>query len=73
MNRRPETAIIIMQAKPQGSSDEFPISLQIDGQLPEIFIDPGAITNIMNNLIDNAIQFTPEHGSVTRYIDCIDS
>jgi signal transduction histidine kinase len=39
--------------------------LIIDKNLPDISIDPGRMTQVFTNIIDNAVRFTPENGTIT--------
>jgi len=41
------------------------LSAQIDDRLPQGFIDSNRIGQVINNLISNALKFTPENGSIT--------
>lgn len=56
---------IVVRARQQGGEEEIPIGLNIDDNLPPVFVDPGAITHIMTNLIDNAIKYSSERPKVT--------
>ncbi len=40
-------------------------SLQVDGELPTLYADKRSITQILLNVISNAIKFTPPKGSVS--------
>ena len=41
------------------------ITAHIDCELPPVNADPGRVKQILMNLIDNGIKFTPEHGTIT--------
>jgi signal transduction histidine kinase/tetratricopeptide (TPR) repeat protein len=56
---------IVVRARQQGGGEEIPIKLDVDDHLPLAFVDPGAITQIMNNLIDNAIKYSGESPNVS--------
>jgi len=40
------------------------LSLQVALNLPEIIVDPGRMMQVLNNLVDNALRYTPEGGRV---------
>jgi PAS domain S-box-containing protein len=46
-------------------SKDIQIARQLDRNLPELPIDPDKITQVLNNLIGNAIKFTPAGGTIT--------
>ena len=39
--------------------------VQSDSNLPELFVDPERLAQVMDNLLDNALRHTPEGGEIT--------
>jgi signal transduction histidine kinase len=56
---------IIERTKPQAIQKHISIKTDIQANLPEISVDPDRITQIMNNLISNAMRYTAENGTIT--------
>ena len=46
-------------------SKNIQIVREVDKSLPEFSFDPGRITQVLHNLISNAIKFTPSGGKIT--------
>ena len=51
--------------RPSAEAKGISLSAEIPGSLPSVYADPDRVRQILTNLTDNAIKFTPEHGSVT--------
>ncbi len=52
-------------AKPRAASHEVALRSDIAGDLPEVDADPERLSQVVRNLIDNAITHTPPNGEVT--------
>jgi len=50
--------------KPAASQKQIALESAIDSSIPLVYADPDRILEVLINLIDNAIKFTPENGSV---------
>lgn len=51
--------------EPWAKSKDVQIHTTIDKTFPDIPLDPNKITQVLNNLIGNAIKFTPHGGKIT--------
>jgi two-component system sensor histidine kinase BaeS len=43
---------------------QIALELQLDPHMPEISIDPGRMTQVLSNILDNAIRFTHQDGRI---------
>jgi len=43
---------------------QITLDMQLDEDLPLISIDPGRMTQVLGNIVDNAIRFTPQGGRI---------
>ncbi len=50
--------------KIQADKKQIQFNAQVPQDLPSIFADPGRTSQVLNNLISNAVKFTPEGGSI---------
>jgi len=50
--------------KPHADGKSIKIDVEINGPLPTVYADPEKMEQILTNLIDNAIKFTPEGGRI---------
>jgi len=46
------------------ASAQITIEISVESGLPMLYIDPGLIGRTLNNLLDNAIKFTPDGGHI---------
>jgi signal transduction histidine kinase len=44
------------------------LNLEIAGNLPEVRVDPGRMSQVLGNLLDNALRHTPEGGRVAIHV-----
>jgi len=53
--------------KPGAAQKNITVSLQVGSDLPEISADPGRMVQVLSNLVDNALLYTPEGGQVCLF------
>jgi signal transduction histidine kinase len=56
---------VVDRIKPQADQKKIRLETDIQGNLPAVLIDADRITQVLNNLIGNAMQYTPPEGAVT--------
>ncbi|MBU0704839.1 MAG: GAF domain-containing protein [Chloroflexi bacterium] len=59
----------IEQAQPLALSKEQSLTARVDPGLLRMFADDGMILRVLTNLLDNAVKFTPEGGSITLDVE----
>jgi signal transduction histidine kinase len=59
---------IIERMKPQANQKEVRLVADIEASLPEPLLDPDRITQVLNNLISNALRYTPQGGTITVHV-----
>jgi signal transduction histidine kinase len=53
------------RAKSQANQKNIQLETDIQADLPDIQVDSDRITQVLNNLISNALRYTPEGGTIT--------
>ncbi len=56
---------VVEGAQPLAGQKNIRLEAQPGADLPEVFIDPDRIAQVLNNLIDNALRYTQEGGRVS--------
>lgn len=51
-------------ARPLAERKNLDLDIDVDADLPELFQDQGKVQRILNNLLTNAIKFTPDGGRI---------
>lgn len=57
-------SVAVQLYKIQADEKQIKLNAQVPQDLPFIFADPGRTSQVLNNLISNAVKFTPEGGSI---------
>ena len=55
---------VLEMLKPIADSKSVKMECEADGDIPFVSCDRGRVTQVLSNLIGNAIKFTPPHGTV---------
>ena len=55
---------IVERVKPQADQKNIRLELDLQGDLPVVWMDSDRITQVLNNLIGNALRYTPESGII---------
>ncbi len=59
--------------KQQAFKKQIQTHLQIQPSLPELFLDERRICQVLINLLNNAVKFTPEEGSITLQVTTVEA
>jgi signal transduction histidine kinase len=58
-------AQIVERSKPQAMHKGVTLGAEVQNDLPPVWVDSDRITQVLNNLIGNALRYTPEDGEIT--------
>jgi signal transduction histidine kinase len=59
----------IWRLRPQADAKNISVHLEIAGEIPEILMDTTAVSDTLDNLVDNAIKYSPKGGCITIRIE----
>ncbi|MBI3765566.1 MAG: HAMP domain-containing histidine kinase, partial [Ignavibacteriales bacterium] len=59
--------------QPQAEKNSIHLEMQFDKDLPYVFADIGLIERVLQNLLENALKFTPKNGRVAVFIELVDA
>ena len=66
------TQDVVLKFKPQADKNNIDINSSFPSDLPMVKADIGMIENALSNLLENALNYTPEKGNVTVGLKVID-
>jgi signal transduction histidine kinase len=66
------TRQVIENAQPQFDRQQIQLGFHHPESCPQVSLDPRRVTQVINNLLQNALRFTPEGGLVTVTLECRD-
>lgn len=58
---------VLERFQPQCAQKGVVIELSVNGQLPTVTMDTDRMTQVLNNLVSNALRYTPEGGRITLH------
>lgn len=62
---------VLERFQPQCAQKGVAIELSVEGHLPPVIIDTDRMTQVLNNLVSNALRYTPEGGRIMLHATCL--
>jgi signal transduction histidine kinase len=64
------TQQVVENTQPQFEQQHIRLGFEHPESCPQVTLDPQRITQVINNLLQNALRFTPEGGKVSIVLEC---
>ncbi len=55
----------IVTHTPRAEKKHITLALEVEPDLPEVLVDPDRMGQVLDNLVENALRYTPENGRIT--------
>ncbi len=65
--------LVVHEFLPQCNEYHITVENKTPQHIPRIIADQGKLQRVMNNLLDNAIKFTPDGGEINIKVECNDT
>ena len=65
-----EIASSVLEAADTHRPPNVELTLAIDGELPSVRADPNQLRQVLGNLVDNAVKYSPDGGEIVVQIGC---
>ena len=61
---------VVVDSRPKAAMRGMTISVGIEGEIPPVYADDARVTQVLTNLLDNAIKFAPPGSSISIGASC---